>query len=119
MTDAISELAEIFDGEGAFIFVHRQGGLCPLFKVVTAKDIKDFNCPHARRHVNGVLLAMEHMCSNDGELARIVQTLANDCDITTVYAESVLLGEDLASQARSLWEAVSHKERSFGVEEKI
>ncbi|KAG2741941.1 hypothetical protein P692DRAFT_20821997 [Suillus brevipes Sb2] len=110
MTDVVSELVEFFDAEGAFIFIHRQAGQSPIFDVVTAKDIKDFGHPHVIRHADAVLLAMEHMSTNESELASIVQTIANDRNITTVYAETTLLGEDLASQARTLSAGVSHRQ---------
>ncbi|KAG1844461.1 hypothetical protein F4604DRAFT_1937502 [Suillus subluteus] len=105
MTDAITELVELFDAEGAFIFIHHQGRPCPAFEVVSANVIRDFGCPHVRRHYTGVLLAMDDLYTNESQLIRTIQTIAIDRNIITVYTESVRLAEYLASEARRLWEA--------------
>ncbi|KAG1876573.1 hypothetical protein DFJ58DRAFT_835884 [Suillus subalutaceus] len=102
MSSSIMELLEIFDGSGAFIFVHRQGRPMPGFDVVSGADIIAFGIPYTRRPNSGVLLAMDELLANADQCTRTVETIVKDRRVITVYAESVELAERLASDARTL-----------------
>ncbi|KAG2124750.1 hypothetical protein BD769DRAFT_1388691 [Suillus cothurnatus] len=117
MTDAITELVELFDAEGAFIFAFRQGRPCPAFEVVTAKDIRDFRCPYQTHHYNGVLFAMNDLYGNNAQLTRTIRTIANDGNIKAVYAESVELARHLAIKATILREDMLVNENGIGIDQ--
>ncbi|KAG2350859.1 hypothetical protein BDR05DRAFT_48416 [Suillus weaverae] len=93
---------------------HRQGQPCPAFEVVTARDIRDSWRLFARRHHNTVLLAKDDLYDNEYQLTRTIRTIANDRNITAVYAESVWLAEHLASEATKMHKATLERDGSLG-----
>ncbi|KAG1779375.1 hypothetical protein EV702DRAFT_1043822 [Suillus placidus] len=114
MTDALTDLVELFEARGAFILAHHQGHPCPAFEVVTARDIRDSGRSFARRHHNTVLLAMDDLYDNEYQLTRTIRTIANDSNITAVYAESMQLADHLASEATKMHEARLERESGLG-----
>ncbi|KAG1841606.1 hypothetical protein C8R48DRAFT_781316 [Suillus tomentosus] len=104
VTSAISEVAEIFDGRGAFIYVQRQGRASPAFDIVAASEVRTFGTPYHRRPTTGIFLVMDDFNGNDSLLARTIRTIAFDTQVVTVYTESVQLAQYLASEASRLCE---------------
>ncbi|KAJ8591566.1 hypothetical protein M405DRAFT_932061, partial [Rhizopogon salebrosus TDB-379] len=102
MSSAIMEFVEIFDGEGAFIFVQRASRSKPEFEVITSAQIKASGSLYAGRNTANVLLAMDELYNNGPQLTRIIESIANDMTVSVVFAESVNLAEYLAVEASKI-----------------
>ncbi|KAG2112602.1 uncharacterized protein F5147DRAFT_771143 [Suillus discolor] len=102
MSSSIMELLEIFDGNGAFIFVHRQGHPIPEFDIASGHNIITAGIPYRRCPDAEVLFVMDDLLTNEAQRRRTVETIVNDCSVITVYAQSVELAEQLASEARRM-----------------
>ncbi|KAG1893560.1 uncharacterized protein F5891DRAFT_1196187 [Suillus fuscotomentosus] len=102
MSAAALDLIEMFDGEGAFVFVDRQPGSLPVFHVQTSADLRSSGVQAAGQSNHGVILALEELRRYPGQLRQTVQRIANDLTLTAAFADTVDMAEYLASEARKI-----------------
>ncbi|KAG1866007.1 hypothetical protein F4604DRAFT_1682999 [Suillus subluteus] len=101
MFAAVLELIEIYDGEGAVIFIECQNCGNPRFEVMNSADVKAFagsQMPVETFH--SFLVALNGLYDNPLMLASMVRSIAKDVTMHCVYAELVELAKFLVMEAQ-------------------
>jgi hypothetical protein len=103
MSVALNELLDMFEGEGAIIFVERLQRGPPNFHVVACGTIRDAGTqPGTPDPVVSVLVVTEHVRWIPNLFRSTVRSIAHDRSVHTVYTQSEGLAEILAEEARRL-----------------
>ncbi|KAG2123118.1 hypothetical protein BD769DRAFT_1670198 [Suillus cothurnatus] len=102
MSAAAMDLIEIFDGEGAFIFVDRPVGGMPIFHVQTSSALRAGEPQVAGRADCGVMLATEELRQYPAQLNSMIQTIANDITVSAAFSDTVEMAQYLATEARKV-----------------
>ncbi|KAG1880595.1 hypothetical protein C8R48DRAFT_767367 [Suillus tomentosus] len=102
ITPSVAELVELFDAEGAFIFVERTGIQKPRFHVEKASTIKAAGCHFPTRVDAGVLIAPDLLYDMPAMLGEMARSLANDMSVAIIYAYTEDLANHLVSEAMKL-----------------
>ncbi|KAG1876931.1 hypothetical protein C8R48DRAFT_768497 [Suillus tomentosus] len=106
MWAALLDLIELYDGEGAVIFVQRQNRGRPTFEVNSSADVKEFaEGVTGHGSLNSVLVAPNGLYHNPLMLASMVRSMANDVTVHCVYAESLELAYFLVAEATKIQHA--------------
>ncbi|KAG1823152.1 hypothetical protein EV424DRAFT_1534514 [Suillus variegatus] len=100
MSAAVLDLIEMYDGEGAVIFIQRQSRGKPAFEVKSSAEVKaSAQAQTGTQPLNSVLVAIDGLYHNPLMLASMVRSIANDVTVDCVYAESVELANFLVTEA--------------------
>ncbi|KAG2749907.1 hypothetical protein P692DRAFT_20873515 [Suillus brevipes Sb2] len=103
MSVALLEAVNLFDGNGAIIFVQRQTRKPPVFHVVPCANIRDSpSRPTAHEPAINILLVTEHICVHTAMFANVIQSIAHDPAVLTVCAESEELAVLLVREATTI-----------------
>ncbi|KAG1872002.1 hypothetical protein C8R48DRAFT_670409 [Suillus tomentosus] len=102
MSAAVMDLVEIFNGEGAFIFVDHLAGTAPIFYVQCSADLQAGSPQLAGCSGTGVMLATEELRKYPTQLIAMVYRLANDTTAMEVYADTIKMAEYLVAEARKV-----------------
>ncbi|KAG2112600.1 uncharacterized protein F5147DRAFT_650771 [Suillus discolor] len=102
MSAAVMDLVEIFNGEGAFVFVDRPAGGPPIFHVQRSADLQAGSPQLAGCSGSGVMLATEELRKYPTQLIAMVHRLANDTTVTAAYADTIEMAEYLVAEARKV-----------------
>ncbi|KAG2131549.1 hypothetical protein BD769DRAFT_1666584 [Suillus cothurnatus] len=102
LSPSVAELIEIFDVEGAFVFVERCGEERPRFYVQRAREIKDAGSHFPTREDASVLIAPDLLFNMPVMMNDLVGRLANDITVDIIYAYTDELARHLVSEAIKL-----------------
>ncbi|KAG1844464.1 hypothetical protein F4604DRAFT_1937505 [Suillus subluteus] len=99
MASVLMRLLDLFQDEGAIIFVDRRPRGPPLFHVVPFAAIKASGTVSGRDTTCNVLVVTDTIYEEPEQLKRTVMALAYDLTVHTVCTQSVGLAEHLADDA--------------------
>ncbi|KAJ8591567.1 hypothetical protein M405DRAFT_932062 [Rhizopogon salebrosus TDB-379] len=104
MPYAITELLDIFNGRGAFIFAERRERGKASFHVVPCIDIRASGSLGGIDPACSVLIVIEDVYEHTNILMDTINKLASDHAIHTVCTETLALAEYLATEAKKICE---------------
>jgi len=100
MSSAVLDLIDVYDGEGAVIFIQRQMRGRPTFCVKSSAEVKASGASQtSESSSSSVLVAINGLYANPVMMASMVKSIANDLTVDCVYAESLELANFLVMEA--------------------
>ncbi|KAG1874163.1 hypothetical protein C8R48DRAFT_769559 [Suillus tomentosus] len=102
ITPSVAELIDLFDAEGAFIFVERCDSEKPRFHVENASTIREAGGHFPTRADAGALIAPDLLFDMPAMLADMARSLANDISVAIVFAYTEDLATRLVTEAMKL-----------------